>query len=219
LLTAQTTRSQKYLNDVVKAFVKGAAVGGAVFAPATYFASKRYAGYRALPLPGKVFLGMMFIVPVGTVFAEKAGEHYISTNQWDSVGKNELQREAAIRDAKWNSMTTTEKIKDWSAHNQYTIIGGSWVASLGIAFGLVARNKYQTFPQKLVQARMYAQFLTVGVLLGSAVLAGVNAQGKKPEAHDSDHSWKDILEQGGTLTHAERIQLVAAPATPAAESS
>jgi hypothetical protein len=66
---------------------------------------------------------------------------------------------------------------------------------------------------------MYAQFLTVGVLLGSAVLAGVNAQGKKPEAHDSDHSWKDILEQGGTLTHAERIQLVAAPATPAAESS
>jgi hypothetical protein len=157
---------------------------------------------------------MMFIVPVGTVFAEKAGEHYIAANQWESVGKTELEREQAAREAKWNALTTTEKIKDWSARNQYTIIGGSWVASLGIAFGVVARNKYQTFPQKLVQARMYAQFLTVGVLLASGVLAGVNAKGKKPEMQNTDHSWKIILENGGTLTQGERIQMRAMPSTP-----
>lgn len=54
---------------------------------------------------------------------------------------------------------------------------------------------------------MYAQGLTVAVLLASAVLAGVNAKGQKPQKHDSDHSWKDILEAGGSLTTAERYQV------------
>lgn len=210
-----TSRSRAYLNDVVKAFCKGAVVGAGIFAPTHYLLKQRSSTYRALPLPGKAFLGMMMIVPVGTVFAEKAGEHYIASNQWDSVGKTELEIQARAREEKWRSMSTTEKIKDWSSRNQYTIIGGSWVASLGIAFGLVARNKYQTFSQKIVQARMYAQFLTVGVLLASAVVAGVNSQGKKPEMVNNDHSWKDILEHGGTLTTAERYQMHA----PAQSSS
>lgn len=36
------------------------------------------------------------------------------------------------------------------------------------AFALVNRNKYLTGQQKLVQARVYAQFLTLGVLVASA---------------------------------------------------
>lgn len=56
---------------------------------------------------------------------------------------------------------------------------------------------------------MYAQGLTIGVLMVSAVLAGVNAQGKKPEL-PPDHSWRDMLEQGGQLTKQERINLRAA---------
>ena len=38
---------------------------------------------------------------------------------------------------------------------------------MAIAFGLVSRNKYLTGQQKLVQARVYAQGLTVAVLLAS----------------------------------------------------
>lgn len=60
---------------------------------------------------------------------------------------------------------------------------------------------------------MWAQGLTVSVLIASAVMAGVNAQGKKPEA-PPDHSWKDILEQGGSLTKAERIALHTARKAP-----
>lgn len=185
---------------------KGAAVGALAFIPTNWALSRRFPGYRNLPLPGKAFLCLMMVVPVGTVFAEKAGEHYIAETQWRGVGWDELSREKQQAEARWAAMSTGDKIKDWTNRHQYGVIGGSWAASLGIAFGIVARNKYQTFPQKLVQARMYAQGLTVAVLMASAVLAGVNAQGKKPE-QPIDHSWRDMLEQGGQLTKAERIAL------------
>lgn len=57
---------------------------------------------------------------------------------------------------------------DFGRKERYKIVGASWVASMGIAFALVNRNKYLSGPQKLVQARVYAQFLTLGVLVASA---------------------------------------------------
>ena len=41
---------------------------------------------------------------------------------------------------------------------------------MGIALGLVSRNRFLTSPQKLVQARVYAQGLTVAVLVATAAL-------------------------------------------------
>jgi len=41
---------------------------------------------------------------------------------------------------------------------------------MGISFGLVHRNPYLTGAQKIVQARVYAQGLTLGVLLASLSL-------------------------------------------------
>lgn len=53
--------------------------------------------------------------------------------------------------------------------NRYPIIGVSWVASMAIALGLVGRSPYLSTPQKIVQARVYAQGLTLAVLLATAV--------------------------------------------------
>jgi hypothetical protein len=57
---------------------------------------------------------------------------------------------------------------DFGKKERYKIVGASWLASMGLAFSLVNRNKYLTGAQKLVQARVYAQFLTLGVLVASA---------------------------------------------------
>lgn len=43
---------------------------------------------------------------------------------------------------------------------------------MAIAFGLVGRNPYLTGQQKLVQARVYAQGLTLAVLIASFALEG-----------------------------------------------
>lgn len=57
---------------------------------------------------------------------------------------------------------------EFGRKERYKIVGGSWLASMVAAFAIVNRNKYLTGPQKLVQARVYAQFLTVGVLVATA---------------------------------------------------
>lgn len=64
--------------------------------------------------------------------------------------------------------STYEKAKIWGKENRYGIVGASWVASMGIALGLVGRNPYLSGTQKLVQARVYAQGLTLLVLVATA---------------------------------------------------
>jgi hypothetical protein len=54
----------------------------------------------------------------------------------------------------WDSMTLGQKIGDWSLRHEYTLIFGSWAGSLAIAGGIISRNKYQTYPQK-VSRRLY----------------------------------------------------------------
>lgn len=54
---------------------------------------------------------------------------------------------------------------DYMAENRYGIVFGSWVASMGLALGLVGRNPYLSGQQKLVQARVYAQGLTIAVVI------------------------------------------------------
>lgn len=58
---------------------------------------------------------------------------------------------------------------DFGKEQRYKIVGGSWVASMAIALGLVGRNPYLSTQQKLVQARVYAQGLTVAVLIATAI--------------------------------------------------
>lgn len=50
---------------------------------------------------------------------------------------------------------------------------------MGIAFGLVSKNKYLTGAQKLVQARVYAQGLTLAVLVATAMFETADAKGGK----------------------------------------
>ena len=58
--------------------------------------------------------------------------------------------EKAIQEAKkWKNMSFTEKISDFTARRQYSLIIGGWATSLGVAAAIISRNKYQTFPQKV----------------------------------------------------------------------
>jgi hypothetical protein len=50
---------------------------------------------------------------------------------------------------------------------------------MGVSFALVHRNRYLTGAQKLVQARVYAQGLTLAVLLASLAMEGNDARKKQ----------------------------------------
>jgi len=67
---------------------------------------------------------------------------------------------------------------EWGKENRYPIVGVSWVLSMGLALGIVGRSPYLSTQQKLVQARVYAQTLTVAVLIATAVFE-VGDRGKE----------------------------------------
>jgi hypothetical protein len=75
--------------------------------------------------------------------------------------------------------TFTQRAMDFGKKERYKIVGASWIASMATAFALVNRNKYLSGPQKLVQARVYAQFLTLGVLVASAAFEIQDSKNKE----------------------------------------
>jgi hypothetical protein len=75
--------------------------------------------------------------------------------------------------------STFQKAKEWAKENRYPIVTASWFASMAIALGLAGRNPYLSKAQKLVQARVYAQGLTLAVLVASATFeVGDASKGK-----------------------------------------
>jgi hypothetical protein len=75
--------------------------------------------------------------------------------------------------------TSGQRAMKWASDNRYSIVFASWVASMGGALALVGRSPHLTGQQKLVQARVYAQGLTMAVVIASLALEGVDsAQGK-----------------------------------------
>ncbi|KAL5450069.1 hypothetical protein PMIN06_006645 [Paraphaeosphaeria minitans] len=70
------------------------------------------------------------------------------------------------------------RAKDWASENRYPLLFGFWVASMAGSWIAVNRSP-MSGAQKLVQARMYAQGLTLAGLLASFAFEGNDvAKGK-----------------------------------------
>lgn len=151
------------------ATVKGGSIGGAIGLTAglvaVYGASRRFPTFNSLTLPMKAFLVTSSATFASIISADRASRGF--EDQRDPQRK---YRDRASRDAESaeSQKSDWQRLKDWGKENRYPIVTASWVASMGIAFGLVSRNKYLTGAQKLVQARVYAQGLTLAVLVATA---------------------------------------------------
>lgn len=108
------------------------------------------------------------------VTADHFSRSFEASRHPDEGYKDESSRQRAESDAQKSSY---ERFMDWGKENRYPIVGTSWVASMALALGLVGRNPYLSTQQKLVQARVYAQGLTVAVLIATAIFE-IGDQGK-----------------------------------------
>lgn len=95
--------------------------------------------------------------------ADPCYQHQTKANRYRDTASLALEAAKASEDR-------LTRLKTWGRENRYGIITASWVASMAIALGLVGRNPYLSRSQKLVQARVYAQALTVGVFVATAAL-------------------------------------------------
>jgi hypothetical protein len=86
------------------------------------------------------------------------------------AGKAALDEEAQQERAQWAQLSIRQKIGDWAVRHEYSIIFGSWALSMAVAWSVIMRDRYQSLPQKVVQVRMWAQGLTIGVLIAAGAL-------------------------------------------------
>lgn len=94
----------------------------------------------------------------------------------------------------WNNMKLSDKIFTSLSNNQYKIIFSSWIASMYGSWVYVNRDKVMTTPQKLVQARMYAQAITIVLLLSTILLAMKNEELNKNKPAPLPE-WKKVLQE------------------------
>lgn len=144
----------------------GCVAGLAVGLVGVVAAHRRYHFVRGLTLPLKAFLVTSSGTFAGIVSADHYSRAYEASQNPKEVEFRKRQAEQAMKDKA--GKTFTERAMEFGRRERYKIVGGSWVASIAAAWVLVNRNKYLTGAQKIVQARVYAQFLTVGVLIATA---------------------------------------------------
>lgn len=150
--------------------LKGGAIGGfgglAAGTAGVILASRRYAFFRGLTIPLRAFL----ITSAGTFGGIIAADHWSRAYEKavNPIDREFKEREREKTEAANAGKSFTERAMEWGKQERYKIVGASWIASMIGSFTLVNRNKYLTGQQKLVQARVYAQFLTLGVLIASA---------------------------------------------------
>lgn len=177
----------------VRGAIEGILAGLAISLPSMWYANRRWPAFRALPPQLKALGVVLIVAPTYAIQSERRGVEF-DESTWTGAGKALLDDKERKEENRWEALSSGEKMKDWAMRNQYKVIVGSWAASMAIAATIVMRNRYQTTPQKIVQARMWAQGLTIGVLIA----AGVLTQSQRREAAATrtvDHSWAELLEE------------------------
>lgn len=103
---------------------------------------------------------------VGIIAADHASRDFEAARNAGQVWYQ--NREERRRSQELAALSTKDRIFNWARQEKYKIIVATWMASMVGSFAMVGRNPFLSGQQKLVQARVYAQGLTLAVLCASA---------------------------------------------------
>ncbi|QIX02047.1 hypothetical protein AMS68_007564 [Peltaster fructicola] len=155
---------QQHYNATIQGGLIGGISGLAAGGLGVFAAGRRYPAFKGLGIPLQAFL----VCSAGTfgsiISADRYSRHF-ERNRDPSSQYEDKSR--AVRDQIDAQRSTTQKVTAWASENRYSIVFGSWVASIAGALGIIGRDKYLSTAQKLVQARVWAQGLTIAVVIAS----------------------------------------------------
>ncbi|KAF3764450.1 hypothetical protein M406DRAFT_340051 [Cryphonectria parasitica EP155] len=161
--------------------LKGGAIGGSIGLGAglagVVLASRRYAAFRSLTVPFRTFLVSSAATFGAITTAERYSVAFQRAKDPMNFYKDETQR--ALEAARHSEASETKRFMEWGRENRCTIVTVSWIAAMGLALTIVGRNRYLSTAQKLVQARVYAQGLTLAVLIATAAFETSDARSGK----------------------------------------
>lgn len=181
--------------------IKGLALGTAISIGIYGLAPRYYP--RIFNLPWSIRTAIFVMPPAfaASVNAELNSQEF----DYDMYSSEASQKRILNEHRRWEALTPTEKIVEVVSAKKYLIITGLWAASMWGSWVYVNRDHLLTKTQKFVQARMYAQFLTVGLLLGSMGLSMMeeksNAKHKKVVFTADDEALEEVLHQEDKVTN------------------
>jgi len=113
---------------------------------------------------------------------------------WTEVGKSRFEQRQHEERERWDALSRKDKVAEWAAKHQLSVVTGSWATAMSVAGSIIMRDPLLTMPQKVVQVRLWAQGLTIGVVIAAAALTHAQrAQAREMRKH-GDHSWEHALE-------------------------
>lgn len=171
--------------------LKGCLVGAGAAALLVAGVKRKYPmQYRKFNTSIKAAMWAMPIVSLGAFFADEGSVKFDEQNYRSEYFEN-VKKD---KDQAWNKLSTPDKIFTFANDNKYKIILSAWASAMLGSWTLVNRDKYLTTAQKAVQARVYAQAITVVLLLGTLLLS--LHQKKLEESRPKPvPEWKRFLEE------------------------
>ncbi|KAG2156361.1 hypothetical protein DEU56DRAFT_766727 [Suillus clintonianus] len=175
--------------------IDGALTGSAIVAPTWYLLNRRWPAFRALPYTVKTLGAIIIIAPLVSIRAEHRGLEFHRRYR-TGIEKTELEREREEERKRWASLNAKEKLAEWTAKHQLSVIVGSWALTMGLVGNKVMRDPLMTMPNKIVQVRLWAQGLTIGVIIATAALThSQRVQAANMRKYSPDHTWAYVLDE------------------------
>lgn len=212
LLTEEEIEAHRY--HTLSGGFQGAAAGLAISALAFKFLPKRYPKFNPKKMTPSIKTAIFITPPtlLMSICAEEASNNFDKMRYQGKTSKDVVEEHA-----RWSNLTLSEKFVEGLSNNKYKIIVASWAAAMYGSWKYVDRDPYMTKTQKAVQARMYAQTLTVVLLLASIGLS-MYEEKLHPDQKKLDRArrWDAVMEeaerqdelagQAGARTNEQRIK-------------
>lgn len=180
-----------HFNHVLVEGLKGCAVGAGVAALLVAGVKRRYPQqYLKYNASVKAAMWAMPTISLGAFFADEGSVKFDEQMyRGDFIEKAKKEKEE-----QWAKLSTPDKIFTVANDNKYKIILTAWAGSLWGSWTIVNRDKYMTTAQKAVQARVYAQAITVVLLLGT-ILLSMHERKLEASRPAPIPEWKRFLEE------------------------
>lgn len=183
----------------------GALAGFATSAVLFKVMPRKYPSLNITRLPYSVKTAFWITPPtvLTVILAEEASNKYDALKY--SAEQNEFHDSVHDAQKQLAVPTINEKLFEKVYVNKYKIITAAWAGSLWGSWVLVNRDKIMTTSQKIVQARMYAQFITVALLLASVGLSVYeNKLHPNKQNLKEQHRWEKALKYAERQEEAEK---------------
>ncbi|CAK9435675.1 uncharacterized protein LODBEIA_P04020 [Lodderomyces beijingensis] len=176
---------QHVLSEGAKGLVYGAILSGGIF---SYLKYKKPVRFQTFTASIKAAILAMPTIAVAAFWADQGSWEFDKM-----MHQSDYQQEQVMKEYReYNQLSLSDKIFTQLNKHKYQIIITAWAGSLYGSWVLVNRDKIMTTAQKAVQARMYAQGITIILLLGTILLAMREEEinKKKPQPLPE---WKQII--------------------------